>query len=318
MAVIYRLIAELAQDAGLPVMTREDVIAVLRNLLRSGYGNGGGARGCTVSFGQAVAASLYARRHRRESTRADLRSYTARMLGYRTTSQISLREMTAVHCGELLNSVFGHSPHVFRKARVILHSIFRYGMRMGWCSYNPAEAIEELPVREERVRILTTRQINALMRACRQSDSADMVHAVRLMLWCGVRPGEVRRLRWRDIDAREQCVYIEGQNSKTGGARAVPLRGEALMLCAEKHPENELIAPSNWTRRWQRLRRAAGLVRWQQDALRHTFASMHLKHFHDLHRLQEEMGHRDCYLLHTRYLNLRNITGRAAYNFFNR
>ena len=58
--------------------------------------------------------------------------------------------------------------------------------------------------------------------------------AVRLMLRCGIRPGEVQRLRWGDIAPAEKMVYVESHAGKTGGARAVPLRGGALDLAA--HP----------------------------------------------------------------------------------
>lgn len=45
---------------------------------------------------------------------------------------------------------------------------------------------------------------------------------------------------------------------------------------------------------------------------------MHLKHFHNILMLQEEMGHRDSTLLRTRYLNLRDIRRFAARDFFTR
>lgn len=137
------------------------------------------------------------------------------------------------------------------------------------------------------------------------------------MLWCGIRPTEVQGLRRGDIDKQERCIYVESHASKTGGARSIPLRGGAQALPAERHAQDELIAPRDWQRLWTELRRRARLTPWRQDTLRHTFASMHLKHFHNLPLLQEEMGHRDCRLLHTRYLNLRHISAADAACFFN-
>ncbi len=43
---------------------------------------------------------------------------------------------------------------------------------------------------------------------------------------------------------------------------------------------------------------------------------MHLKRFHNLPLLQEEMGHRNAALLQTRYLNLRRLSKSAAQCFF--
>lgn len=163
---------------------------------------------------------------------------------------------------------------------------------------------------------LSGAQIRAIMRTCLDEDLRSMLPATQLLLFCGVRPGEVRRLRWRDIDRREKVVYIEGRASKTGGPRAVPLRGGAKELLDYRCPPNEYIAPRNWTRLWRRLRLRAGIKRWQRDVMRHTFASLHLKRFHNLLQLQEEMGHRDCNLLRTRYLNVRHVSTSTARRFF--
>lgn len=274
----------------------------------------GGGRG--ISFRAATEARLQAASHRRAATIADLRSYTQRFLGYASFAEKELDEIATIDCQTLLDEHFSCSPAVYRKAKTILQSIFSFAQRRDWCRRNPASIIITPPVTEERLTPLEVRQIAALIRACNDKNLRRMEPAVRLMLWCGIRPMEVRRLRWRDIDRCERCVYVEPRNSKTGGARAVPLRGGALTLLREKHRDDEMIAPRDWQRLWRRLRDRARLHPWRQDTLRHTFASMHLKHFHNIVLLQEEMGHRDCNLLRSRYLNLRNIKKETAELFF--
>ncbi len=269
-----------------------------------------------ATFLHTIQESLKSRRHRRTSTLTDLRSYTNRILRYTKWHNRNLRSITRSECRLILARHFRKSPHVFCKAKAILHSLFAYGKRQGWCDINPIDGIESIPIREEVVHILTLRQIKAILKALEIKELHDMSAAVRLMLWCGVRPGEVQRLRWRDIDRREGVVYVDGQNSKTGGARAIPLRGGATQLKKWNVHPNSYIAPRNWNRQWARLRRRAGLHNWQRDAMRHSFASYHLKHFHNIYLLQEEMGHRDASLLRTRYLNLRNLSSKAACNFF--
>lgn len=269
-----------------------------------------------ATFGKVLRDSLAARRHRRPSTLSDLRSYSSRILRFSGWQEKELRSITRSDCRDLLNAYFGRSPHIFSKARIILHSVFSYGIRHGYCEYNPVDGIEPRPIHEEPVSILTLKDIRALLKATEELELQDMDAAMRLMLWCGIRPGEVQRLRWRDIDRRENCVYIDCRASKTGGARAVPLRGGARKLCSMNRPPNEYIAPRNWMRQWANLRRRAGLREWQRDAMRHSFASYHLKYFHNLYLLQEEMGHRDSTLLRTRYLNLRNLSTTSAQIFF--
>lgn len=314
-ADIMRLFVEFAEEASVTQSAKEEIISVFRRIIRTGMSSIAEIDR-SVSFETAVRESLSARQMRRPSTVADLRSYMQRMISYDRFNCVPLRSVTSEQCIEMLEATFGHSPHVFRKAKSVLHSVFAYGQRRGWCQYNPVKAIESPPVYEERIVPLSGRQIRALMRACHQRDLLPMLPCMQLLLWCGVRPGEVRRLRWRDIDRRERVVYIEGRVSKTGGPRAVPLRGAARELLQYDRPGDEHIAPRNWTRLWKRLRKRAGLAYWQRDVLRHTFASFHLKCFHNLSQLQEEMGHRDCNLLRTRYLNVRHVSTSTARRFF--
>lgn len=271
----------------------------------------------SVSFRKAAEFSLTAREHRRPSTKADLRSYITRMCNYKDLASANIRAITISDCREMMEDCFGHSKHSFRKAQSVLHSIFNYAERQGWCSANPARAILRPPVVETRVEILTLQEISTLLQTCHsRTRLRRMAPALRLMLWCGIRPTEVRRLQWSDIDPDEMLVYVEGQHSKTGGARAVPLRGGAAALAETATTATGLIAPVNWEHLWRELRLEAGFHCWQNDALRHTFASMHLKRFHNLPLLQEEMGHRNAALLQTRYLNLRNLKKNTATLFF--
>ncbi len=312
---LRRLFEEFLEEAELTQQTRQEVITSFRRVMRAGIASIREAER-TVPFAQAVQASLEARRHRRPSTLADLRSYTGRMVRYEKWGETPLRAITARQCRDMLAKTFGHSPHVFRKAQAILHSIFAYGRRHGWCDANPADAVERPPLHEQRIEILTPPQIKSLLRACDAPEFTTMAPSVKLMLWCGIRPGEVQRLRWKDIDPHEGVVYIDPSHSKTGGARAVPLRGAAKILSQLPEQEEGSIAPTNWARLWRRVRLRAGFRTWQQDALRHTFASLHLKCFHNPPQLQEEMGHRDSRLLRTRYLNMRNLSASAAQRFF--
>lgn len=271
----------------------------------------------TVSFREAADFSVLARAHRRPSTLADLRSYINRMCLYPGFAEMPIRRISIPKCRVMLQAQFGHSAHSYRKAQTVLHSIFSQAIRQGWCSQNPAKAILRPQVQEKRIEILSLKQIRSLLYVCRHDNRLLPMEApLRLMLWCGIRPMEVRRLRWFDIDPAERLVYVESFNSKTGGARAVPLRGGARALLKQMRAPDQLIAPSNWERLWHLVRLRAGFRTWQNDVLRHTFASMHLKRYHNLPLLQEEMGHRNALLLQTRYLNLRHLRKADAESFF--
>ena len=139
-----------------------------------------------------------------------------------------------------------------------------------------------------------------------------------MMLYAGIRPHEVARLTWAQVDLRERAIYILPQHSKTGGARRVTIHKPLLrILRTHRRANGEKICPPDWLHHWRELRKAAGWNApahpWPQDALRHTFASYHLSHFRSYAELQVEIGHRDATLLRTRYVDQRPVVNAEAF-----
>lgn len=236
------------------------------------------------------------------------------------------RAVTNEHVQEVLDTVFPTAQQR-RKGRAILHSIFSYAEKRRWVNFNPVTATPIPHVREKEIVPLTLKEIRDLLEASKYYESSVCLIPFALMLWGGIRPREVARLRWGDIDLEENVVRILPYNSKTGGARHVtihkPLR--ALLLEYRRKINNRelahtLIIPRNFEKRWFVVRKNAGWntggMTWQQDVLRHTFASYHAKYFKNFNLLQQEMGHANSNLLRTRYLSMSGITAESAKKFW--
>lgn len=274
---------------------RRDMIRLLRRVIQEG------ARAVreserTVSFSTAAWGSVEARSGLRAASRRDLRHFVRRMLRVEMAGELSLRRMDTQQCRSILQQAFGRSPSSFQKGRAIMHSIFAFGMRRGWCDANPVQRIEVPRFTEKEISPLSPGEVERLRAAVERPENRDMKLSLFLMLYSGVRPTEVSRLRPQDIFWDEKHVVIRSRISKTGGGRIVPLRGFREMR------RQELVIPRNWFRRWRALRRAAGFIPWSPDVLRHTFASYHASYFRNLPLLQWEMGHRDASLLYSRYV----------------
>ena len=140
-----------------------------------------------------------------------------------------------------------------------------------------------------------------------------------MLVYAGIRPREVRRLTWRDIDTEEKTITVRSQCSKTGGVRQVEIPPVLnRLLITHKSQNSSHICPTDWQRRWRKIRDYSGFRgRWVQDVLRHTYASFHAKRYYDLPRLQLNMGHADQTLLRARYINMRGISKSDALRFFN-
>lgn len=271
----------------------------------------------TVSFARAAESSLQARAGRRPRTLSEIRGICGRMM--RQVPALARRRVAGINaqdCAELLQTVFP-TPRQRAKARTILHAVFAHAVRQGWCSSNPVERVRLPPLRENEIRPLLLPQLRTLLRLAMEPLHRPCMPALGVMLWCGVRPAEVARLSWADIDWEERVLVLRPQHSKTGGCRHIPLRPVVQTWLRESGGLGVgPLCPPDWHRRWKRLREAAGLVPWQQDVLRHTFASYHLKAFRNLHELQAEMGHGSPALLQTRYLSMRGVTAEGAARFW--
>ena len=263
----------------------------------------------TVTFEKAVAAALEARKDRRARTLCDFRYVTRRfMKRCPGLARRRVRSITAAECAAYIESAF-ETPRQRQKARLTLSGVFSTAMKRGWCSENPVARVEAPRVVEKTVPILTPEEAEQLVAAAREYKGGICLPAVGLMLYAGIRPHEVARLRWGDVDLPGKRVLIAPQHSKTGGARPVTLLRPALRLLSRpphRRPAPQRICPPQWLRHWREVRQRAGWNRltrpWPQDVCRHSFASYHAAHFRNLHELQLQMGHRDSTLLRTRYL----------------
>ncbi len=269
------------------------------------------------SLEKAMVAALESRQDRRPRTRAEFAAICRRILrAVPQAAQRQVRSFTPQDCRHLLESTFP-TPRQRAKGRIILHGVFAHGLQQGWCRSNPVATLRVPRLQETEIQALSSAELTRLLRTARQPEHRPCMAALGLMLWAGVRPAEVERLRWDDIDSQEKIIVLRPRHSKTGGQRHITLQPVLATWLQEAGGRQEgSICPRCWALRWKRLRHAAGLIPWRQDVLRHTFASYHVKQWHDFSRLQMEMGHRSAELLRTRYLSMRGITTAEAARFW--
>lgn len=301
--LIQEGVEELAElSAGL---NRQETVRLLREVIRTGVDAVKASRR-TVSLGEAAWSSVQARSELRPVTQRDLRHYVRRILRVEGATNLPLRAMRTGDCRRILEAAFGSSKSSYVKGRAVLSSIFSHGMRREWCDTNPVTRIEVPRVKEKPKEPLNTAEIQQLLNTAQKPEFQDMQFSLHLLLYAGVRPSEVGRIRETDICWQEKQLIIRPQASKTGGGRLVPLR------CMNDLRKQDCRIPANWQQRWKALRRAAGLSTWVPDICRHTFASYHAAYFRNLPQLQLEMGHRDVNLLLSRYVSpaLRSVAAR--------
>ena len=197
----------------------------------------------------------------------------------------------------------------------MLYGLFEFALKREWCDKNPIKLIEKQKVIEKEIIPLSNAQTESILK---NAKKRNCLPAVGLLLFAGIRPREVRRLKWKDIDLEEGFITVRSQCSKTGGVRHVEIMPALKRILTKyKREDKSAICPPDWNRKWKNIREESGFKgTWVQDVLRHTYASYFAKRYRDLPRLQLNMGHRDLSLLRSRYVNMVGIKKSDAKAFF--
>lgn len=270
------------------------------------------------TLGAAFAKYLQYKSHLGRETLKDMKYIGQRL--FRNSPKMRSATFSAITppvCESWLASTFPTSRQ-YNKGRIFLSGFFNFAIRNDWLLKNPIALVQPKRVVETEIKPLSLSQIKSLLDAAELPAHEECAAALSIMLWAGIRPKEITRMKWGDIDLEESVISVRPQNSKTGGARHVEIYGPlSRRLKRIVRPSETPICPPDWSRKWKRLRDAAGFKDvWVNDVLRHTFASYYMKHFKNIVKLQSEMGHYDLELLRTRYVNMSGLTKAAAARFF--
>lgn len=164
----------------------------------------------------------------------------------------------------------------------------------------------------DEVRIYTVGELTALFGACKDyengADPKCSACAVpfAFLAFAGIRPAELSRLNWADVNLELSSIRLSGKVTKTGKTRNVRINS-TLRAWIDSIPEQERkgrVIPGRWTQKATRVRREAGLDGLElQDALRHSYGSYMLGTENDLNALKSDMGHQHCDVFFNHYHN---------------
>lgn len=218
---------------------------------------------------------------------------------------------------KILNETFP-LPNQFNKSRTMVHALYSFCLKMRWCEENPISSISKKKILEKEITPLSVDKVQKLLSVGKTKKHSESAAALGIMLWTGMRPNEVSRLKWEDIDFSEEVITVKKENSKTGGTRHIEIHPVLMEWLNPLRKKSETkICPKNWLRKWKSLREDAGFKHtWVNDVLRHTYASFYAKRYKNLLQLQLNMGHRDLSLLRSRYVNMIGIKKSDAKVFF--
>lgn len=107
-----------------------------------------------------------------------------------------------------------------------------YGVdECGWLNSNPAIKVTKFNEGSSRNRILNSKELEALLAACKQSKCKALFPVIFLAMRTGMRLGEILSLNWTDVGLNQNVVFL--RDTKSGAPRSVPLSNDAKALLEE-------------------------------------------------------------------------------------
>ncbi len=195
--------------------------------------------------------------------------------------------------------------------RRLLHNLFEYCRRRGWCEKNPVTDASKLKPEVEAPGILTPAQAAALLAAC----PAEIVPAVAIGLFAGLRTAEIARLDWSEVNLARGFIEVTAKKSKTAARRLVTITDNlrAWLLPHAKTSGPVRLTEERMKIRFNAARLAAGITEWPNNAARHSFASYHLALHESADKTALQIGHTKTDVLFQHYRELVTPEDAAAY-----
>lgn len=210
------------------------------------------------------------------------------------------------------------TPANRRNYRTVIGGLFTWATDAGHTPDNPAAKLRRVTVDHGMPAIFAPAQVEAAMRAAEKA-APEAVPYLALAFFAGIRPAELSRLTWGDVDLAAGSVTLRPEITKKRRARIIALADNARRWMATYRPAGAdplgRIISSDMTlrRRMDTIRKAAGLGAWPPDVARHCFGSYHLALHGDISRTCLDMGHTGPGVLFQHYRNLATREQAAAF-----
>lgn len=162
---------------------------------------------------------------------------------------IQIKKVKPLHLQKIMNGLSNYSKSYNDKIYDVIRQIFAEAWRNNLIMENPAAALKKPAGRAPKKRRAITDQERAYTLRVAEYHRGGLF--VLIMLYCGLRPGEVGALKWCDLDLEQRTINvhqaIKSDNSVKGpktasGVRIVPIPAPLLERLLREDRSN----PFSW------------------------------------------------------------------------
>lgn len=176
-------------------------------------------------------------------------------------------------------------------------SLFNFARRMKYVPAELALEISEIPTPRKQhspIGIYTPGEMNQIL----DKTSAEILPALAIAAFAGLRLAEVARLDWREVRIKDRLIVVEANKAKTAARRLVPISDN---LAAWLTPFRQAHGPVNpCTERTHNVGNALGdrferaaakaKVPWKRNGFRHSYVSYRVAVLKDTPAVALECG----------------------------
>jgi len=243
---------------------------------------------------------------------------------------IKVKQLTKFDLQSLMNMMRddGFSTSTMKKARDIAAQIIEVAVDKKIILANPFKGVTVAEIAPKERRALTEEEIDLVTRTWK---GHRIGHAVMVMLFCGLRRGEILALDWSDFDFTEKVLHVTKsvifdknqpiikEPKSKAGFRDVPLPDFLITMLKGVHKESvvfltsqqgERMSGTAYTRAWKSYEHYLNIQAGGHTAsrsrkklvvvdhitahmMRHTYASLLYEAGVDLKSAQRILGHSD-------------------------
>ncbi|MFN0194094.1 MAG: tyrosine-type recombinase/integrase [Aestuariivirga sp.] len=232
-----------------------------------------------------------------KTDKSNIEHHVLPLLGKKKVAEVSRRDIeylkSAIRDGKTAStlkakrrgrSIVKGGPGVANRVVALMSKMMSCAVRWELRTDNPVLGTERYPERRKD-RFLDAPEIARLLEVLRQAEqeeteTPDVIACFLLLLFTGLRCGEILNLEWEDIDFTRRTLRL--RDSKTG-ARTVPINKQAIDILGRHAAcgKSQFVIRSatgdgrpSLGKPWQRIRTGANIDDTANiHCLRHTFAS---------------------------------------------
>lgn len=199
--------------------------------------------------------------------RRDLRTRLARFADY---FKCPLSAVTTPDLVRFLNGLDGSKRHR-RNYLTTIGTLMNHCKLMGLLP-DGHPGISRIPKPRKDPREIAIASVD-VMRTLLGTSNTDVMLAVALGGFSGLRSEEIKRVRWEHIKFEEGHIEVMAQHAKTGVRRLVPLAENLrAWLLPHRKREGKVVGYINLSNQFDKVAKRLG-VEWKRNFLRHSFIS---------------------------------------------